>query len=328
MLSELFLAIDQLDEPIAPDVSIGSGSYGKIYEVRYKGAVCAAKKLHDILLGLGQEEPIDRAQYGLLLDKFKQECITLSNIRHPNVVQFIGIYKPDDDPRNLVLVMEKMVASLTELIDEHFKKNPLQLPFRLQILKDVSAGVRCIHSLNIVHRDLNSGNILLTDTLQAKVADFGVSRIMDQVNHPKPTKSPGAPDYMPPEATCSEPNYDEKLDIFSFGHLALYVANWQYPNPNDRDKSEENLKSPAVDIDVAGIEIQRRKKWLLQLSSAEDEHCLYKLILQCLQDKKDKRPSIMDVYRQLEECCREHQVQFVLEPVRKHFSTFITHEDS
>lgn len=210
----------KLDDSVGEE--LGRGAYGAVCEVKYNGATCVAKRVLEILTGLGAHQHVGRDQYQHLLDKFKAECDLLSKLRHPNVVQFIGICQPTDDPRHLTLVMEKLYINLDELIKSGAYK-PLDEGIKLQILLDVSAGLIHIHSHGVIHRDLNAGNVLLTRELRAKIADFGMSRLLPS-NAPlvrlDMTMMPGAPDFMPPEAMTG--SYDMKLDTFSFG-MYLFV---------------------------------------------------------------------------------------------------------
>ncbi len=123
-----------------------------------------------------------------------------------------------------VISVEQLDEDLTGFIETN--KGSISMCMKLSILKDIACGVSHLHSTGIVHRDLNSGNVLLTSSLHAKVADLGVSRIID--SRPQYlsglTLVPGAIDYMPPEALRANPVYGPKLDCFSFGHLALYLA--------------------------------------------------------------------------------------------------------
>lgn len=209
----------ELDEPVESLNERGRGAYGAVFKVKYNGASCVAKRILEILTGLGAYQYVGKDQYQPLLDKFRAECDFLSKLRHPNVVQFIGICQPTPDPRNLTLVMEEMHIDLNELITTY---KPIDECIKLQILIDVSAGLLHIHSHGVIHRDLNAGNVLLTRDLRAKIADFGMSRLLpsNMVIRPDMTLMPGAPDFMPPEAMTG--SYDTKLDTFSFGnHRAI-----------------------------------------------------------------------------------------------------------
>ena len=210
-----------LDE--AATVEAGRGSYGSVFKAKLNGANCAVKRIHEILTGAGDNLPVADAEWKKVLADFVREINLLSNQRHPNIVQFLGVCDLHGDPRNIALVMEHMEFSLEQLIVR--KKFPVSFDMKVSILKDTSNGVSHLHHKGIVHRDLNAGNVLLTSSLSAKVADLGISRVIDTVTPGSVTRAPGARDYMPPEALRCKPIYGPKLDCFSFGHLALYLFN-------------------------------------------------------------------------------------------------------
>lgn len=215
-----------LDEPISLGKNEAErGCFGTIYKSKINGAKCVVKKLHDILLGLGGHQYVSEVQWSELVRKFKLEIDLLSKQRHPNIVQFLGVCGVDGDPRNLQLVMEQMECDVQKFIESNSGSIPLAV--KLSILRDTACGVSHLHSTGVVHRDLNARNVLLSSSLQAKIADLGVSRIID--SRPRYLASgltvvPGAIDYMPPEVQQEKPVYGSKLDCFSFGHLSLYLV--------------------------------------------------------------------------------------------------------
>ena len=213
----------QLDNPISTKKSeAGRGCFGAVYQSKINGAPCVVKKLHDILTGVEGNQYVGQAQWKDIVDKFQTEIRLLSQQRHPNIVQFLGVCGLDGDPRDICLVMEQMDIDLDHYIEANKGGIPLEL--KLRILTDTASGVSHLHANGIVHRDLNSGNVLLSSSLQAKVADLGGSRIIDTRAVGRLTLAPGAMDYMPPEALRDEPVYGPELDCFSFGHLMLYLA--------------------------------------------------------------------------------------------------------
>ena len=226
-------------------------------------------------------------------------------MRHPNVVQFLGIYQPHgSDPRDIALIMEKLHIDLEHFIEEYKDVlTPLNgvdtfLSLKLHILRDICCGLLYIHSHSVIHRDLNAGNVLLTESLRAKVADLGMARIIDQsVATGRLTQGPGAIDYMPPEALCRNPTYNIKLDTFSFGHLMLYLLTCVYPKPAELSRQtiliNQHLSAQAV----------KRKESLDDLGS---DHILYNLIVSCLEDKPDARPTMEGVKSQLESHCGQY----------------------
>ena len=121
--------------------------------------------------------------------------------------------------------MERLEGSLDEIL-ETIPNVPLVL--KRALLEDVARGLLYLHKHNpqIVHRDLTAKNVLLTSSLVAKITDFGNSRIVNlQPGQLARTLSqaPGTLVYMPPEALTTTSRYGPSLDIFSFGHLALFI---------------------------------------------------------------------------------------------------------
>jgi serine/threonine protein kinase len=184
--------------------------------------ICAGKKIHEFLLEADIEETEN------LAEKCVQECQLMSYLHHPNITKFLGILLSND--RELpVLVMERLDGSLDSLL-ERVPNIPLTL--KLSILEDVAKGLLYLHQHDpqIIHRDLTAKNVLLTTSLVAKVTDFGNSRFASlQPGQLAKTLTsfPGTLVYMPPEALIeesSQAHYGPSLDIFSFGHLALFAG--------------------------------------------------------------------------------------------------------
>lgn len=156
--------------------------------------------------------------------KYQQECHLMSSLRHPNITQFLGLcFLPGTQIP--LLVMERLEMSLDDLLE--YVPN-LSLNLKVSFLEGVSNGLVYLHSRQppVVHRDLTSKNILLTSALEAKITDMGNSRIISmQPGQLVRTLSqlPGTLVYMPPEALSEAHRYGPSLDIFSFGHLALYT---------------------------------------------------------------------------------------------------------
>ena len=148
----------------------------------------------------------------------------MSNLRHPNIVQFLGICFMQDTFLPL-LVMEKLEESLHDLLDS-VPNIPLIL--KRSMLEDIVRGLHYLHVHDpiIIHRDLTAKNVLLTSSLVAKISDLGNSRMVRlQPGQLVQTLSryPGTLVYMPPEALDASARYGPSLDMFSFGHLALFT---------------------------------------------------------------------------------------------------------
>ena len=159
-----------------------------------------------------------------MVHKYLQECQLMSSLHHPNITEFLGLcFLPGTQLP--LLVMEELETSLDDLL-EHMPNLPLSL--KRSVLEDVASGLLYLHDrpCPVIHRDLTSKNVLLTSSLVAKITDMGNSRIVEM----RPgqmartlTNLPGTLVYMPPEALDDRSRYGPSLDIFSFGHLALFT---------------------------------------------------------------------------------------------------------
>ena len=182
------------------------------------GLVCAGKRIHEVLLDTGN------AGMENVVDRYVQECQLMSDLRHPNIAMFLGLcFFPNCQLP--VLLMERLDGSLDDLL-ETVPNIPLVL--KRSILEDVARGLLYLHkhTPQIIHRDLTAKNVLLTSSLVAKVTDFGNSQIVNlQPGQLARTLSrlPGTLVYMPPEALLVSSQYGPSLDVFSFGHLALFT---------------------------------------------------------------------------------------------------------
>ena len=276
----------------------GRGSYGAVYEVRLNGVPCIAKRLHDILVGRGLEEPVSKEGKTKMLQRFREECVLLSSLRHPNIVQMLGVHYGGRDEADISLIMEYMHMDL-----EHCMKTypDIPLPYKTSILRDVAYGLAYLHSIPIIHRDLNAGNVLLTESLRAKVADLGVSKLLDREILMVRTRTlcPGAHDYMPPEALERSPKYDIKLDTFSFGHLTIYLVNEEVPIVSDSMIMVEDVQNNQR-------QVGKRRSALDQMGGSH--HPLYSTVVQCLSDTPNKRPTSRDLVKRLEEICKQHPI--------------------
>ena len=192
---------------------LGEGSFGIVEEVKVGGLVCAGKRYHETLMEVGYE------------GKYVTECQVLSNLRHPHIVQFLGLCFFEDSSLP-VLVMERLRTNLDDVL-ENIPNIPLGL--KRSMLADVARGLVYLHNYKpnaIIHRDLSAKNVLLTSAMVAKISDLGNSRIVDlQPGQLAQTlsRAPGTLVYMPPEATDRSARYGPSLDMFSFGHLSLFT---------------------------------------------------------------------------------------------------------
>ena len=211
----------------------------------------------------------------------------MSTIRHPNIVQYLGIYR-DPDTGLPALLMELMDDSLTHFLES----SPLPIPYHIQvnICHDITLALSFLHSNNIVHRDLSSNNVLMRGNVLAKVTDFGMARLGDinpQATHFTNTMCPGTDVYMPPEAVQDKPVYTEKIDCFSFGVITVQTLTREFPKPGDRQMTINDPRYPRP-IRMNVPEIERRQN---HISVVDPNHPLLPIALDCLKDDDGERPS-------------------------------------
>ena len=223
--------------------------------------------------------------------RFEQECQFLSTMRHPNIVQYLGIYQ-DPDTGLPALLMELMDDSLTHFLES--STQPIPYHIAVNICHDIALALSFLHSNDIVHRDLSSNNVLLIGNVRAKVTDFGMARLGDQnprATHLTFTMCPGTDVFMPPEAVRDRPVYTEKIDCFSFGVITLQMLTRKFPKPGDRTKEVEITQPGLPSGTVAEIrvpEIERRQN---HIGEVDPNHTLLRVTLDCLKDRDVERPS-------------------------------------
>jgi serine/threonine protein kinase len=274
----------KLKEIQVTDRELGHGSYATVLELEYMGLKCAGKKIHDELLRQ------EITTYGML--RFKEECRLLSQVRHPNIVQFLGIYF-QQGVRAPILVMEFLPTNLTSCIEQY---GILPKEISYSILHDVALGLCYLHSQTppIIHRDLSSNNILLTSNMTAKISDLGVAKIINltPLQFNRMTQTPGTPHFMPPEVMIPNPLYDISVDIFSYGIMLIHIFSGKWPEPQvGPNKFEAGKLLPAS-------EAERREAFLRTIGN---KHPLMDLVLNCISNDPQKRPHVHELERRLAE---------------------------
>uniref|UniRef100_A0A8B9JZJ3 LIM domain kinase 1 n=1 Tax=Astyanax mexicanus TaxID=7994 RepID=A0A8B9JZJ3_ASTMX len=200
---------------------LGKGCFGQAIKVTHRetGEVMVMKELIRF---------DDETQMTFLKEVKVMRCLD-----HPNVLKFIGVLYKD---KRLNFIAEYIKGgTLRDII----KKMDSNYPWiqRVSFAKDIASGMAYLHSMNIIHRDLNSHNCLVRENNSVVVADFGLARLMvedknqDKLGKIQGMKKPdrrkrytvvGNPYWMAPEMIHGK-SYDEKVDIFSFGIMLCEI---------------------------------------------------------------------------------------------------------
>ena len=266
-----------------------------VLRLEYRGLKCAGKQLYPVLYEQGVGDTVRR---------FEEECRLLAQMRHPNIVQFIGVYF-EEGSRVPILVMEFLPTTLARCIDMY---GVLPEEASYSILHDVALGLYHLHSQtpSIIHRDLSANNVLLTPNMTAKISDLGVARILNLTPQQmsRMTSTPGTPAYMPPEAMRANPRYDASIDQFSYGVLMIHVLSGRWPLPL-RDPTYINPQNRAQLLGVS--EAERRDEYLRDIGNA---HPLMDLILRCVSNDPEQRATAAQMVQRMEDMTRHSPPAF------------------
>ncbi|XWS19574.1 hypothetical protein CRYUN_Cryun31cG0027300 [Craigia yunnanensis] len=201
---------------------IGRGGFGTVYKgVLKDGTEVAIKTL--------------AAQSKQGVREFLTEINTISNVKHPNLVELIGCCVQGT---NRILVYEYVENNSLDkvLLDQRSTNIKLDWSKRSAICMGIARGLAFLHEElvpHIVHRDIKSSNILLDKDFNPKIGDFGLAKLFpDDITHIS-TRIAGTTGYLAPEYALGG-QLTMKADVYSFGVLVLEIisgrssskANW------------------------------------------------------------------------------------------------------
>ena len=264
---------------------LGQGSYGTVYKSELNGIPCAAKKLD-----------CESRRFEELKQKFLLECLQHSKLRHTNIVTMLGVFYPKE--RTIpVLVMELMECNLTQLLKDH---QNICMYVKLSILQDVSRGLCYLHTQRppIVHQALYSDNILLTQSLTAKIADLKV-QVPLSGRH-----SMRSSDFLPDSDDILKYEHEPFLNVFSYGCVVCHVITQRWPS---RIENPVHAKSAATLTSVHAHTSVRRMTYIDDWSVKKhhtyidqiNDNSLYQLVVACLQHKSKNRPPMSLIYERI-----------------------------
>ncbi|KAL8114190.1 hypothetical protein AgCh_021157 [Apium graveolens] len=273
--------IDNSEVDMNEAVLIGEGAYGEVYVVKWRGTEVAAKTIRSSI-----------ASNQMVRKTFLKELALWQKLRHPNIVQFLGVLK---DSERLVFLTEYLRNGT--LYDILKKKGRLDQPTAVAYALDIARGMNYLHEHKphaIIHRDLTPRNVLQDEAGHLKVTDFGLSKNAHEkdAHGYKMTGGTGTYRYMAPEVYRRE-SYGKSVDVFSF---ALIVHEMFQGGPANREQAAEHV------ADKRAYEDSRP-----YLSSYVYPEEIKRLLQGCWHKNPDCRPTFGDIILKLESILEDLQ---------------------
>jgi len=194
---------------------IGKGSFGSVYKGSdEKGSFFAVKEV----------SLSDKKGLGLL----RNEIAILKRLDHENIIQYYGT---DRDEEKLYMFLE-LVSHGT--LEQAYKTCPFKESQVSHYTRQILQGLKYLHGCNVIHRDLKCANILVTEFGNIKLADFGLSKFMEDGQSLKPGSRSSL--WMAPEvANPKSGGYDFRADTWSLGCTVVEMLTRKYPQYNVRN---------------------------------------------------------------------------------------------
>ncbi|KAE8775838.1 Leucine-rich repeat receptor-like protein kinase PXL2 [Hordeum vulgare] len=312
---------------------VGSGGSGRVYRAaytnRYNGNA-GAVAVKQIRSAGKVDEKLER--------EFESEAGILGGVRHKNIVRLLCCLSRDDSAGKL-LVYDYMengsldgwlhgqalpegaghpVSSMARARSGR-REAGLDWPARIKVAVGAAQGLCYMHhecSPPIVHRDVKTSNILLDSEFRAKVADFGLARMMAQAGTPDTMSAvAGSFGYMAPECGYTR-KVTEKVDVYSFGVVLLELTTGRAANDGGEDGS---LAEWARHRYQSGGSIPDATDNRIRYAGCSEEiEAVFRLGVMCTSASPSSRPTMKDVLQILLRCCEQTHQKGKAEPGREY----------
>ncbi|RWR96278.1 putative leucine-rich repeat receptor-like serine/threonine-protein kinase [Cinnamomum micranthum f. kanehirae] len=270
---------------------IGKGGFGTVYHGQMTDGTHVAVKM----LSPGSiKSPCQGSK------EFQNEAHLLMRVHHRNLVPFIGYCQEDG---NMALIYNYMAQGHlgTHLSDSN--SDALSWDRRLRIALDVAQGLEYLHNgckPPIIHRDVKTANILLNERLEAKIGDFGLSKVFsDDLTHVS-TAVKGTFGYLDPEY-CNSNNLTEKSDVYSFGVVLLQLITGKKAIVRISGSAPRSLIDWAIPMVVGGDIMDLIDPKLEGNYDIKSIQKVVEIARACTSPKSIDRPHMRDVVVELKE---------------------------
>lgn len=289
-----FSQIAKATHSFSSSFKIGEGGFGTVYKAQLPSGQWIAVKR-------AKKEHFDSTE-------FNSEVEILSKIEHRNLVRLLGFV----DKGNERLIVTEYVSNGT--LREHLdgqRDKILDFKQRLEIAIDIAHGLTYLHLYSekqIIHRDVKSSNILLSEHLKAKVADFGFARVgpTDGEQTHISTKVKGTVGYLDPEYMKTY-QLTPKSDVYSFGILLMEILTGRRPVEPKRPIEERVTIRWAIYSYNEGDVLRLVDPLMNEPVDVEILKKIFCLAFQCAAPGRGDRPDMKMVGEQLWTIRMEYQ---------------------
>ncbi|KAI7726775.1 hypothetical protein M8C21_032763, partial [Ambrosia artemisiifolia] len=262
---------------------IGEGGFGPVYKgVLEDEQEVAVKRLSET------------SQQGI--EEFKNEIICIAKLQHRNLVKLLGYCNHKNE---LILVYEYMTnKSLDLYLFDETRSSMLDWPKRFTIIQGMARGILYLHQdsrLQIIHRDLKAGNILLDSDMNPKISDFGLARkFVGSDTATKTKKVVGTHGYISPEYAIHG-RFSIKSDVYSFGVLVLEIVSGKKNREFSHDDHNDNLLGHAWRLYKQGRSVELMNESLRASCVIPEVLRSIHVALLCVQNHAKDRPTMLSV---------------------------------
>ncbi|XP_031575474.1 ephrin type-B receptor 1-B-like isoform X2 [Actinia tenebrosa] len=269
-------------EKIELEKSIGGGEFADVY----KGTLKNDSGREIVAVKILKPKPSVKNR-----EDFIREASIMGQFKHPNVIALKGVVTRSSDTPMMIVTEYMANGSLDHFLMGH--EGQLTVLQLLGMIRGVADGMAYLSGMNFIHRDLAARNILVADNMASKVADFGLSRELDDAEDNPNSVYQTQGGKIPVRWTAPEAIRYRKFswasDVWSFGILMWEIMSfserpyWEWDNFQVMDRVDSGYRLPAP---------------------MNCPKAIHNLMLDCWEGDKDKRPKFADILKRTEEMIR------------------------
>ncbi|XP_049884908.1 tyrosine-protein kinase Abl [Pectinophora gossypiella] len=267
--------IDRTD--IVMKHKLGGGQYGDVYEAAWKrcNITVAVKTLKDDTMALKD---------------FLEEAAIMKEMRHPNLVQLLGVCTRE--PPFYIITEFMSRGNLLDYLRSAAARDRVDAVALMYMATQIASGMSYLESRNFIHRDLAARNCLVGEGHLVKVADFGLARLMRDDTYTAHAGAKFPIKWTAPEGLAYN-TFSTKSDVWAFGVLLWEIATYGM--------------SPYPGVDLADVYHMLEKGYRMECPPG-CPGAVYELMRGCWQWSPADRPTFREIHHALEHMFQDHSI--------------------